>query len=82
VGLEDSKETWCLCVRSRSVVREASITAQYIVLRNYFSNKFTEYQIQLMSEAGFSGFELHDQLATDGWECMVTPPHTVTEERV
>jgi transposase len=32
-------------------------------------------------EAGFSGFGLHDQLVADGWECVVTPPHTVTEEK-
>jgi transposase len=83
VGLEDSKKTWCLCVRSRGVVvREASMPAQYKVLRNYFSNKFPECQIQVMYEAGFRGFELHDQLAADGWECVVTPPHTVTEENV
>jgi transposase len=34
-----------------------------------------------MYEAGFRGFELHDQLVADGWECVVTPPHTVTEEK-
>jgi len=36
----------------------------------------------VMYEAGFRGFELHDQLVADGWECVVTPPHTVTEEKV
>jgi transposase len=35
-----------------------------------------------MYEAGFRGFELHDELVADGWECVVTPPHTVTEEKV
>jgi len=34
-----------------------------------------------MYEAGFRGFNLHDQLEADGWECVVTPPHTVTEEK-
>jgi len=83
VGLEDSKKTWCLCVRSGGViVHETSMPAQYEVLRNYFHNKFSECQIQVMYEAGFRGFELHDQLVADGWECVVTPPHTVTEEKV
>jgi transposase len=83
VGLEDSKKTWCLCVRSGGViVHETSMPAQYEVLRNYFHNKFPECQIQVMYEAGFRGFELHDQLVADGWECVVTPPHTVTEEKV
>ena len=82
VGLEDSKKTWKLCARSGGmVVHETSMPARYEVLRNYFNNKFPECQIQVMYEAGFRGFELHDQLEADGWECIVTPPHTVTEEK-
>jgi transposase len=82
VGLEDSKKTWSLCVRSGGmIVHETSMPAQYEVLRSYFRNKFPECQIQVMYEAGFRGFELHDQLVADGWECVVTPPHTVTEEK-
>ena len=34
-----------------------------------------------MYKAGFRGFELHDSIIADGWECIVTPPHTVTEEK-
>lgn len=83
VGLEDSKKTWCLCVRSEGMtVHETSMPAQYEVLRNYFNNKFPECEIHVMYEAGFRGFELHDQLVADGWQCVVTPPHTVTEEKV
>ncbi len=63
------------------VVQETSMPAQYEVLRNYFHNKFPECRIKVMYEAGFRGFELHDQLVADGWECVVTPPHTVTEEK-
>ena len=82
VGLEDSKKTWKLCIRSGGmVVREASMPARYEVLRNYFSNNFPQCQIQVMYEAGFAGFELHDLLEADGWKCVVTPPHTVTEEK-
>jgi transposase len=82
VGLEDSKKTWSLCVRSEGViVHETSMPAQYEVLRNYFHNKFPECQVQVMYEAGFGGFDLHDQLEADGWACVVTPPHTVTEEK-
>ncbi len=82
VGLEDSKRTWKLCVRSGGIiVHEASMPARYEVLRSYFNNKFPACQVQVMYEAGFAGFGLHDQLAADGWECVVTPPHTVTEEK-
>lgn len=83
VGLDDSKKTWTLCVRSGGmIVHETSMPAEYEVLRNYFNNKFPECQIEVMYEAGFRGFNLHDQLVADGWECVVTPPHTVTEEKV
>ena len=83
VGLEDSKKTWKLCVRSGGmVVHEASMPARYEGLSNYFNNKFPGCKITVMYEAGFAGFELHDQLQADGWECIVTPPHTVTEEKV
>jgi transposase len=55
--------------------------AKYEVLHNYFLNKFPECKIKVMYEAGFRGFGLHDQLEADGWDCIVTPPHTVTEEK-
>jgi transposase len=82
VGLEDSKKTWKVCVRSGGmVVNRTSMEAEYDVLRNYFRNKFPESKITIMYEAGFRGFELHDKLVSDGWACVVTPPHTVTEEK-
>jgi transposase len=82
VGLEDSKKTWKLCVRNEGLnITETTMPARYDVLRNYFHNNFPECQIEVMYEAGFGGFELHDQLVADGWKCVVTPPHTVTEEK-
>jgi len=82
VGLEDSKKTWKVCVRSgRRVIHESSMPAKYEVLRAYLRNKFPECRIQVMYEAGFSGFWLHDELVGDGIRCVVTPPHTVTQEK-
>lgn len=82
VGLEDSKMSWKICVRNqRTVVQECTMPASYEVLRNYFHNKFPDCRIRVMYEAGFRGFNLHDQLVGDGWECIVTPPHTVTQEK-
>jgi transposase len=82
VGLEDSKQTWKVCVRSgKVVVNRTSMEAKYEVLRNYFINKFPGCKITVMYEAGFRGFELHDKLVGDGWKCVVTPPHTVTQEK-
>lgn len=82
VGLEDSKRTWRLCVRSLGVVvHQTSMPARYEMLRNYFLNKFPQCTIHIMYEAGFSGFGLHDKLVADNWRCIVTPPHTVTEPK-
>lgn len=82
IGLEDSKKTWKVCVRSEKVtIHEASMPAEYEVLKNFFNNKFPNCLIHVMYEAGFKGFELHDQLKADGYDCIVTPPHTVTQEK-
>jgi len=82
VGLEDSKKSWKLCVRCNGVVaHETSMPAQYDNLRNYFYNKFPKCTITVIYEAGFRGFNLFDHLTDDEWNCVVTPPHTVTEEK-
>jgi len=83
VGLEDSKRTWRLCVRSEGIiVHETSMPAEYETLRTYLRARYPDCRIQLMYEAGFGGFWLHDRLAADGMECIVTPPHTVTQPKV
>lgn len=82
VGLEDSKKTWKICARcDRMIVHEASMPASYDILRTYLQRHFPGCKTHLMYEAGFSGFGLHDQLTKDGVECIVTPAHTVTEEK-
>ena len=79
---EDSKKTWQLCVRNGGViVHETSMPAKFEVLQNYFHNRFPECHIEVIYEADFRGFELYDQLEAAGWDCIVTPPHTVTEEK-
>lgn len=83
VGLEDSKRTWKLCIRSGGqIVAEVSMPAFYQNLQGYFAKGFPGCRIELMYEAGFSGFWLHDLLVADGVECVVTPAHTVTQEKV
>jgi transposase len=82
IGLEDSKKTWKICARSgRIMVNETRMPAEYENLRNYLTNKFPACKIRVMYEAGFRGFELHDKLVADGYACVVTPPHTVTQEK-
>ncbi len=82
VGLEDSKRTWVVCARSGGmIVQETSMPAIYDGLKNYLGNSFPGCRIKIVYEAGFRGFGLHDRLVEDGFECTVTPPHTVTEEK-
>jgi transposase len=82
VGLEDSKRSWKLCVRCEGmIVQEISMPAEYGNLESYFGRCYPECRIRVMYEAGFSGFWLHDLLQASGVDCVVTPPHTVTEEK-
>ena len=83
VGLEDSKRTWKLCVRSTGmVVHETSMPTEYGNLRRYLQGRYPGCTIRVMYEAGFAGFWLHDCLEADGVDCVVTPAHMVTQEKV
>lgn len=82
VGLEDSKRTWKLCVRSEDmVVAETPMPARYEVLQQYLKQRFPECKIALAYEAGFGGFWLHDALEADGVRCEVLPPNRVTQQK-
>jgi transposase len=82
VGLEDSKRSWVICVRSeKTVVHETSMPAKYEVLLNYLNNNYPGCTIQIMYEAGFRGFILYDRLTAVGFTCFVIPPNKVTEEK-
>ena len=82
IGLEDSKKTWKLCARcERLIVDEASMPAEFDVLRTYLKNKFPECAITILYEAGFQGFWLHDLLAEEGYTCIVTPANKVTQAK-
>jgi transposase len=82
IGLEDSKRTWKINARSEGiVVNETSMPARYAVLQSYLRNRYPGCIMKLIYEAGFKGFTLHDKLVADGYECIVTPPHRVTQEK-
>jgi len=83
VGLEDSKTTWKIAVRcEKMLIHQVSMEAKYPVLRGYLLNKFPECTIHLLYEAGFKGFNLYDRLTEDHIDCVIIPPHTVTQEKV
>lgn len=82
VGLEDSKKTWKLCIRSEGmVIHETSMPADYSNLGQYLRGRYPDCRIQVMYEAGFSGFWLHDCLTKNNIKYIVTPAHTVTQEK-
>ena len=83
IGLEDSKTTWKIAARSeKMLIHQASMETKYPVLKRYLNNKFPECTIHCMYEAGFKGFNLYDRLTEDHIDCVVIPPHTVTQEKV
>lgn len=83
IGLEDSKKSWKLCVRSEHmVIHETSMPAQYAVLKAYLRNRYPKCRISVVYEAGFKGFTLRDNLVKDGYGCIVTPSHTVTQPKI
>ena len=83
VGLEDSKKTWKVAVRcDRMLIHRVSMPAQHEMLIRYLRNKFPECVIRLIYEAGFRGFNLFDRLTEEGIDCVVIPPHLVTEPKV
>lgn len=82
IGLEDSKRTWKLNIRSEGVViKEMSMQARYSQLKSFLFSAFPNCTISLIYEAGFKGFTLNDKLVADGIDCVVTPPHRVTQEK-
>jgi len=83
VGLEDSKRSWKVCVRCQGmIVHEASMPAEFAVLRQYLRSRYPDCEIRVMYEAGFGGFWLHDALMAEGIACVVTPPNKVTQEKM
>ena len=65
----------------KAEVHYVSMSAEYEILRNYLRKNYPGCKIKLMYEAGFKGFGLHDRLVEDGYECVVTPPNKVTQEK-
>lgn len=59
IGLEDSKSTWKIAVRSENMlIHQTSMKAYYPILISYLGNKFPKCRIHLLYEAGFKGFNL------------------------
>lgn len=83
VGIDVSKRTYSVNIRSGNMmVEKFNQPADYEILGNHLRSKYPECDISAIYEAGFSGFGLHDYLVGQGVTCIVTPPTTVTTEKV
>jgi transposase len=82
IGLEDSKRSWKISCRSeKTEIHYTSMPADYEVLRNYLRKSYPECEVKVIYEAGFRGFGLYKRLLKDGYDCAVTPPNKVTQEK-
>lgn len=82
VGLEDSKKTYVITVRSNNmIVHETRMPAKHDVFLGYLRNNFPVCKISVMYEAGFKGFNLYEKLILNDIHCVVTPPHTLTQSK-
>ncbi len=51
------------------------------LVAEYLSGNYPQCDVTLIYEAGFKGFGLYDKLTADGFNCIVTPPNKVTQEK-
>lgn len=83
IGIDVAKRKYSLNVRNdKMTVEMLNIPADYEVLGNHLRNQYPLCDIYVIYEAGFSGFGLHDYLTAQGVTCIVTPPTSVTMEKV
>jgi transposase len=80
IGVDLHKERWQVTIRTTDVeLWSGSIPGQWesfqLVLHRYRRST-----IQVVYEAGYFGFWLHDRLTEHGVECLVTPPNLVPQE--
>jgi len=82
IGLEDSKRMWKLCVRCDGmIIHETSMPTDYEALLRYLQHRYPGCKVSVMYETGFQGFWLYDFLKRSGFDCVVTPAHTLVEEK-
>jgi len=80
VGIDIHKKTWHVTAQTVDVeLFSWSIPGKWEAL-NRLLNRFKEYKIRVVYEAGHFGFWLYDRLAECGIDCIVTPPSLVPQE--
>lgn len=80
VGIDLHKHRWHVTIRTMDVeVFSGSIPGAWEALQRVLA-RYAGHRLQVVYEAGYFGFRLHDQLAKKGIECLVTPPSLVPQE--
>jgi transposase len=80
VGIDLHKNRWHVTIRTFDVeLFSASIPGTWEALQRVLA-RYAGHQIQVVYEAGYFGFRLHDRLVEQGIPCLVTPPSLVPQE--
>lgn len=80
VGLDIHKKSWHVTIRTKDTeLFNSNIPGKMESLRSQLS-RFKGHPIKAVYEAGYFGFWIHDQLAEDGVDCIVTPPSLIPQE--
>ena len=80
VGIDVHKLSWHVTVLVEGVVIESvTIKPSYRVLKKLLA-PYKDARIRIAYEAGFSGFNLYDNLTADGMECIVVSPSLIPVE--
>ncbi|UCG66213.1 MAG: IS110 family transposase [Deltaproteobacteria bacterium] len=80
VGVDLHRFKWHVTVRTEDQeLFSGTLPGQWEALRQLL-DRYRGDSIQVVYEAGYFGFWLHDRLATYGAECIVTPPSLLPQE--
>jgi transposase len=64
------------------IIHETSMEARNRNLSQFLKRRFAGCGITVIYKSVFKGFTLHDKLVAEGYQCVVTPAHTVTQAKV
>ena len=80
MGLDLHRKSWHLTVRTQhQELKKMSIPPQWEALRKIIDD-FGVRRVELVYEAGYFGFSLHDLITAHGARCVVTPPSLIPQE--
>ena len=80
VGVDLHRFKWHVTIRTEDEeLFSGTLPGQWEVLRRLL-DRYRGYSVQVVYEAGYFGFWLHDRLVGYGADCIVTPPSLLPQE--